>query len=98
MPALFSACVRVRRRSKKLGLNFVRSNFNAPSVAFPAPVLSHGSGLAIRSGEELSVLGKPQNFGISVIQSNVKLCPWAARNSTKALKSKACSDPLLPQS
>ena len=52
----------------------------------------------MKSGGELAVLGKPQNFGSSVYQSNVKLCPWAARNFTKASKSVACNAPLVPQS
>src|SRR5690242_19809817 len=97
MPAWFSVSVRVRKRSKKVGLNLARSNFNPPSVAFPGPVRSQGSGPATRSGGELAVAGKPQNFGISVIHSKVKLCPCPVRKWTKAVKSKVRTDPLLPQ-
>src|SRR4029077_8701573 len=98
MPALFRAWTRLRKRPKKRWSSLVRANFNPPSVALPGPVLSHGSGLATRSGGELSVIGRLQKFGLSVVHHNVKLSTCAHRKLTKTLKSKDWSEPLLPQS
>src|SRR2546425_6939759 len=98
MPALLRAWTRARNRSKYAWSNFVRLNFNPPSVANPGPVLIQGNGLTVKSGGEDSVVGKLLNFRSSVHQSRVKLCPCALRKLAKASKSNGRTAPLLPQS
>ena len=43
------------------------------TLAIPGPVLIHGKGPTVISGGDVSVDGKPQNLGNSVLQSKVKL-------------------------
>src|SRR6516165_8615925 len=98
MPARCRAFTRVRRRSKYSWLNFVRSNFNPPSVAFPGPVLTQGCGPTVKSGGDFDVEGRPRNVGNSVYQRSVKLCLCALRKLTKASKSNGWMEPFVPQS
>src|SRR5262249_42773179 len=98
MPARCNVFTRARSRSKYPWLNFVRSNFNPPSVASPGPVLTQGCGPTVKSGGDFAVEGRPRNVGNSVYQRSVKLGPCALRKLTKASKSNGRTEPFVPQS